>query len=258
MCCQAKIGVERMYVPLQVATGTEVNQELRVYNSSAEDVEVIIAVRDCIRDLSGKYLLNDPGTVENSLNPFLEITPNILTIPAKSSRSINLNVNIPPNITGPHWSVVVIRSNEMIKIESEANKDSVMPRVQARMATGLGVLVAQTDPADTVNSGEIKQMTVNKNDQNNNYTVGMLYKNTGTTYQFGKGYFEIINEQGITVQKINLEKFFVFPQGQRYISRKITKDLTNGKYMILGVVDTGAPDLFAGQQFLVVKEEKGK
>ena len=125
------------------------------------------------------------------------------------------------------------------------------------MTTGIGVLVTQSDPTNMISEGKITRITASKSShkETTGYSLNMLYKNTGTTYQFGTGWFEITDQTGNKIANINVDRFFVLPEGQVLLSAFLPEKLSPGKYLVLGVVDTGSKDLIAGQQLLVVKEE---
>jgi len=252
----AKIGVDSMYLSFNISSGTSAEYNFRVYNSSDKEEKIIIRFKDCIRDLNGRTLLNDPETLENSIIPYLEIVPRSFTIPANSSQAVNIKVKIPKEVSGPHWGVVVIQTANTLKVNSESASDN-SKRLEAEMSTGLGILLTQSDPDKMESKGEVRQITSIKSTEGDKagYKLSILYKNTGTIYQFGTGWFELTNQQGEKVGRVNIDRFFVLPGGDIILSAFFPKELSAGKYLVLGVVDTGSQDLIAGQQLLLVKED---
>ena len=126
-------------------------------NDSRLDIKIYLKDKSFIDGMETEAL---PGTFKHSCSDWIFFTPTTLSLDAKETKSIRINMDVPDSAVGTYWSTLYIEESSPPKprvVEFKGNKINL--NVNMRM----GVLITETVPGTTVKDGRIESISITYN-----------------------------------------------------------------------------------------------
>jgi len=248
----AAFVVTPMEFHLSVAGGESETYTFYVRNRSEETIALKVYTGDFWIEPDGKEAFLDPGEVERSCAPWVEVTPEEFELAPDQSQAVRFKLAVPPEKKGTYWTMIFIEQTSKPSIrraEKGEQKFSILSFQR------VGVRVFQETPQSEMGEGIIKQLGVEWDIEAESLRVDLEFENKGEMLLKCKGSVEVKDEKGEKVNDIDLKEFNSYPNSTRIISSFLKEKLEPGGYSALAIIDYGAEHLVAGEVLFEIKGE---
>jgi hypothetical protein len=176
-----------------------------------------------------------------SLSKYIIVTPTLLEINPRESKTISVTVDIPPgdSMSVSMWTIMEI--DQVIDREKldlpNLSKNAVGMGV--KNSFGFGINVFQNPPNVTISNVEIVGLKHIKKTEIKPNQIFMQVKNNGSGIAYSLYYLELTNLITGKLTKLKVKQFAVFPGYKKEITTELPGDLEKGAYSIMAVLDFG-------------------
>lgn len=249
MVSSQAIQVTPVIFDAEVPGGSEQSTSFTVVNDEAEPVSIEIALCDWRRDVQGNNrFCEDAGDVARSATPWVSVTPQQFDLAAEERRDVQLRLDVPetgPNgdpLEGTYWSAAMIAASPKTDDDEDGGT-----RIVVKRRFGLKVIL------DLRGTGTERGQVSNLRQHGlNPLWLQLEFQNRGTlNLRDISGRVEIRNDQGETIEQIDIQSFPILPGATRRLrvqsERPEGDRLPPGRYVALAILDYGAPNPVGAQ-----------
>ncbi|RYZ93455.1 MAG: hypothetical protein EOP47_29500 [Sphingobacteriaceae bacterium] len=220
----------------------ELSQQIILSNPSDNPVIFTSSFKDWKRDSIGEKHYFAPNTMPLSNASWVEVTPNVVTIPAKSSVNITIGMHVPsvlPNKNAVTNSMLFL--TQINEQQAKLKTGGANPKIGVSVKLEFGIHVYFT-PQGTVNKNLDFVAVDYKGQQtiNNKKTrrIAVKIKNTGNVVTDGFLRFDITNQVTGDEVKIDPKAISMMPGDEQIIYTDLPVTL-KGKYVLVALLDGG-------------------
>lgn len=232
------VSPSRLYY--KVGIGDYQNQVIRVTNNSDKTESFTITFGDFEAPGSeGKSELLPSGSSKHGCSQWMSADPSYFTLEPGKTQEARILLQVPntPEANAVKWATA------MIKLAKEKEKPGA-----EQDGHGMGIMqtfqfvvhVFQTPPTITYKKAEITNFQEISAQGDAVRQLSLFVKNVGEAILDCAAYVDITSLNTGEEQRIKPFAFTVLPGGARDVKFTLPKDLKQGKYSLLGVVDYGS------------------
>lgn len=227
------LGVYPTTIDFKLAGGQSEAQAINLSNGSPNKVQFRVYLNDWIRDSTGGHIYYEPASIDRSCAKWLTIDKNFIELQPGESTQLTLQMLVPqdPEASGQmKWSMLFIET-----VEENVTKNDKNAQATVKNLIRVGVHIYQTPPG--LSEKSIKVLDLKPNPEIAN-TYDLVCQNTGELMIECKAYLELRNATGEQT-KLDFIEFPMFPGQKRYVTFELPKNMPDGKYSAMGVLDAG-------------------
>lgn len=227
------LGVYPTTIDFKLAGGQSEAQAINLSNGSPNKVQFRVYLNDWIRDSTGGHIYYEPATIDRSCAKWLTIDKNFIELQPGESTQLTLQMLVPqdPAASGQmKWAMLFIET-----VEENVTKNDKNAQATVKNLIRVGVHIYQTPPG--LSEKSIKVLDLKPNPEIAN-TYDLVCQNTGEMMIECKAYLELRNAAGEQT-KLDFIEFPMFPGQKRYVTFELPKNMPDGKYSAMGVLDAG-------------------
>lgn len=226
-------GVYPTTVDFRLAAGQSEAQTINISNNTEANVQLRAYLNDWIRDTTGGHLYYEPATIERSCAKWLNIDKNFIELKPGETTQLTVQMQIPA--TGKDagemkWAMLFIET-----IEENVSKATQNAQATVKNLVRVGVHIYQTPPTATEKAIKVLDIKAHPGIAN---TYDLLCQNVGDVMIECKAHLELANEKGEQT-KLDYVEFPMFPGQKRYVTFELPKNMADGKYNAIGILDAG-------------------
>ena len=233
------ISPSRLYY--KTAIGEYKTQEINITNSSKNKQAFVISFSDFEpAGIEGKSKFMKAGESENSCSQWLSATPSFFELEPGATQKVQVLLQVPatPEANKVKWAAMQIK---LAKEKQGADGGD-------KSAIGLGITetfqfvvhVFQSPPTVVDKSAELVSFREMTTATDSTRILLLKVKNNGESILDCASYLEYTHLQSGKDDRQKPFAFTLLPGASREIKFAIPKELTKGKYSVLGVVDFGS------------------
>lgn len=217
--------------------GVAFNGLIRIQNSDTNPTTVRVYTADYRTGTNGASLFADPGVLPRSNGKWYALSADSMEIPAKSTREIAYRGMVPDeaNLQGSYWSLVFVEEQSPIppiSTNSLLKLPSASIRTVVRFAT---IVLNEIGEAEPINLKVIERKVV---EEASRRSLSLLIENRGRSMTVPVPSLEVLDDQGSTVRKVDLNPSRIFPGSFVRLSFDLS-EVPDGRYTGIVVLDTG-------------------
>jgi P pilus assembly chaperone PapD len=236
---KAQLEVNRLELQLRPTIARPITTTILVRNRDASATTAQIHIEDWDRLANGTNRFLPAGTVAGSCGPRLQAFPTTLSLAPGDSQAVRLTWT--PDSSGVPaaecWAIVFIEQPP-----PPPRRGGSALAVQVR--TGVKVYVT---PPNLARSASIEQLALAPGaDSGGRRKVSLRVRNEGAVHFEAKASLEIRRPDDTMVDSLGLPDLYALPGAAAEQEDRLPA-LPPGRYVLLLLVDYGAPDLLAGQ-----------
>lgn len=227
------LGVYPTTLDFNLGGGQSEAQVINISNNSGEKVQFRIYLNDWTRDSSGGHIYYEPASTEHSCAEWVNIDKNFVELQPGESTQLTIQMMLPaiPEATEKmSWAMLFIET-----IEENVSRNDQNAQATVRNLLRVGVHIYETPPGLTEKAIAVLDLKPNKEIE---YAYDLICKNKGQIMIEGKAYLELASESGEQT-KLDYIEFPMFPGQVRNVTFELPKNLPDGQYNVLGVLDAG-------------------
>lgn len=227
------LGVFPVSVYYKLAAGQSEAQVVNISNGSTEKVQFRLYLNDWIRDSIGGHEYFEPATQPRSCARWVTLDKNFVELQPGETTQLTLKLEVPSegdNLDQMKWAMLFIET-----IEENTSETNAEAQATVKNLLRVGVHIYQTPPEASDKSIAVLDLIPNK-DIPNAYDI--VCHNTGNSMIECKAHIELNDANGEKT-KLDPMEFPMFPEQKRYVTFELPKNMPNGTYSALGVLDAG-------------------
>lgn len=221
---RAQLLMEQSRVHVTVTPGETVVDAMYIHNTGQHDADIRVYWQDFeyLPPYDGKKQFTQPGTSAYSLGDWISYSPQVLTIPAQGKREIRYTLKVPPDAQGGYYGVLFFEQ----ALTAAAQNTGV------NIITRLGSLF-YVETVDSDKSARVDNIRIQDEFLKGDFT------NAGNVYQFPKGVYYLVDEDGVAVDRGTMETLYVMPGATAEFMVVINQQLAVGDYTMVVTFDQG-------------------
>lgn len=226
------LGVYPTTLDFKLSPGQSEAQVINLSNGSPDKVQFRIYLNDWIRDSLGGHVYYEPASIERSCARWLSIDKNFIELQPGESTQLTVQMLVPQEDKANEmkWSMLFIET-----VEENVKRNDENAQATVKNLIRVGVHVYQTPPGVTEKSIRVLDLKANPEIAN---AYDLVCQNTGDIMIECKAYLELADAAGEQT-KLDFIEFPMFPGQKRYVTFELPKNMPDGKYSALGVLDAG-------------------
>ena len=227
------LGVYPTTMDYRLAAGQSEAKVINLSNGSANKVQLRVYLNDWIRDTTGGHIYYEPATTERSAAKWLNIDKNFIELQPGESTQLTVQMQVPQadaNVNQMKWAMLFIET-----IEENVSKSDQNAQATVKNLIRVGVHVYQTPPGATEKAVKVLDLKANPLMPN---TYDLVCQNTGDVMIECKAHLELATANGEQT-KLDFIEFPMFPGQKRYVTFELPKNMPDGKYNAIGILDAG-------------------
>ena len=242
----------RLAHDLETTAGQTVSGQVIVDNETDRPQQARVYLRDYLFFADGTNAYDPPGTTDRSNAPWVQFSPENLTIPAGASATVSYSIAIPDSATaGSWWSMLMVESVDPNSAESTVGEESEQEQALGfRQVTRYGVQLAAH-----VRQGGLRDVAFERiqlvADEDGHTWFHADVINTGTLMLHPEVYMRVFAADGSEYGPMEGVQYRLYP-GTSVQQRIDLSDLQPGTYQALLIVDDGDEAVFGGQYELTL------
>ena len=241
---------------LQLSPGDTSSRTFAITNTSDDPVSLTVKLLDFSFDENGGIFELDPGSLgQESLCPYVQYSPEQLSLQPGETSEVRYTVSLPLGATGPHWAVLVVAPEKAAEVQQQTEGIAFRVRLHSQyFFTIIQNPLDSSPPTGQVSGMDVQGATAE--DGTREVTVAVTFQNLGESVLFSSVRYQIRDPQGDTVAQFEEpNQLTVLPAMSRIFEHTFAGlEIPPGQYLILGIVDFGADYLSAGQYLATVNE----
>lgn len=227
------LGVYPTTLDFRLSGGQSEAQVINLSNGSASKVQFRIYLNDWVRDSTGGHIYFEPASLGRSCAKWMTIDKNFVELQPGESTQLTAQMLVPstPEATAEmKWAMLFIET-----VEENVSRNDKNAQATVKNLIRVGVHVYQTPP--NVTEKGIKVLDLKPNPEIAN-AYDLVCKNTGDVMIECKAHLELAAANGEQT-KLDFIEFPMFPEQVRLVTFELPKNLPEGKYSALGILDAG-------------------
>lgn len=227
------LGVYPTTLDFKLAAGQSEAQVINLSNGSGQKVQFRLYLNDWVRDSVGGHIYYEPATIDRSCAQWLNVDKNFVELQPGESTQVTVQMTVPQDpkaAKGMKWAMLFIET-----IEENVSRNDKNAQATVKNLIRVGVHIYETPPGATEKSIRVLDLKAHPDIPN---TYDLVCENTGEIMIECKAYLELADEKGEQT-KLDYVEFPMFPGQKRYVTFELPKNLPDGKYSALGVLDAG-------------------
>ncbi|MEZ4648579.1 MAG: hypothetical protein R3E97_07280 [Candidatus Eisenbacteria bacterium] len=247
----ASFVVSPMEHHLPIAAGSRESAVLSLRNSGDRPLSLRLYLSDSVFDFDGGEQDIPLGRLDRSCAPWVHLDSDLLDLAPGEMRQIDLDVTPAEDAEGSYWTKLYI---EEVSVPQPMVEEHQGRRYEVFMRQRMGVRIFVDIDGTEVRDLIVTNVNVEQREDGNSEVV-LIAENTGNSFLHCNGWFELRTSRGERVDTFRPKadgRFLVFPGGARMVTAPVPRNLDDGTYTVLAVVDYGGESLVAGEQVLTV------
>ncbi len=226
------LGVYPTTLDFKLSQGQGEAQVINLSNGSNEKVQFRVYLNDWIRDSLGGHAYYSPDSISRSCAGWLTLDKTFIELQPGESTQLTVRMQVPATLDTPEmkWAMLFIET-----IEENTAKNDKNAQASVRNLLRIGVHVYETPPNVTEKGISVLDIKANPDIPN---AYDLVCKNTGQVMIECKASMSLNAADGEET-KLDYIEFPMFPGQIRYVTFELPKNLPNGEYNALGVLDAG-------------------
>ena len=229
----ADIGITPPRQTLTAAPGQSVTTTVTVLTTAATEQRVATEISDWTLGVSGELTYLPAASLPISAAPWLAIESDEFLLTPGGSRSLRIEVTVPPDAKGTHHAMVFFT---VVPQATDA------PGVGVTTTTRIGLTVYVTVTGTERPGSELVDLY-----QPDPTTLAAVVVNTGNTVMRLGGAIELRDEAGDVVHRLPVPDVPVLRESEREIRFDLPDDLEPGFYVVLALIEDDRGGLLAGE-----------
>ncbi|MCC8407849.1 hypothetical protein LJ707_02840 [Mucilaginibacter sp. UR6-1] len=222
--------------------GQELTEQVTLNNSGSVPVIFRSSIMDWRRDSVGEKYYSPANTLSSSNASWLEVKPNVVTVPANGVAVITVTMHVPAKL--PQTSTVTNSMLFFTQINEQLAKSTIKgnsPRIGVSVKLEFGVHVYFTPPG-----ASSKELDIVAFDDRGNVAVktkqvrrfAIRIKSTGNVVTDGNLRFDVTNQVTGDEVKVEPRAISLLPGSEQLVYLDLPVTL-NGKYILVALLDSG-------------------
>ena len=242
--------INRPVVQETVARGQAVTGTIEVENQGDEPVQLEIYLQDWeyLEGGSGEKRFSSPGSSPWSAANWISYYPTRLELTGRGKGAVEYTVRVPMDGSGGRYAVLFFESAVG---QSPPDEQGVVVQYTGRLGSLFEIEVDGT----VQRTGELRQVTIGRPDDDRPLALGYSFVNTGNVALRPKAYFNIVDRTGRYFGRGELNPLYTFPGRSGSAATEWTGRLPLGDYTLLLTVDIGADEVLVAEEPLRVTRE---
>ncbi|MBI2104264.1 MAG: hypothetical protein HYT90_01610 [Candidatus Omnitrophica bacterium] len=242
--------INRPVVQETVARGQAVTGAIEVENQGDEPVQLEVYLQDWeyLEGGNGEKQFSSPGSSPWSASSWISYYPSRLELPGRGKGTVEYTVRVPMDASGGRYAVLFFESAVGA---SPPDEQGVVVQYTGRLGSLFEIEVAGT----VERTGELREVTVGRPDDDRPLALGYSFVNTGNVVLRPKAYFNIVDRTGRYFGRGEFNPLYTFPGRSGSTATEWTGRLPVGDYTLLVTVDLGADDVLVAEEPLRVARE---
>lgn len=242
----------RLAHDLEVAPGQQVSGEVLVDNETDQPQQARVYLRDYLFFADGTNAYDPPGSTERSNAPWVQFSPENLTIPPGASAAVSYTISLPDSISaGSWWSMLMVESVDPNSAESTVGEETEEEReLGFRQVTRYGVQLASHIQEDGQRDVTFDRIQLVADEEGHTWFHSDVI-NTGTLMMHPEVYMRVFAADGSEFGPFEGVQYRLYP-GTSVQQRIDLSGLEPGTYQALLIVDDGDDAVFGGQYELTL------
>lgn len=227
------LGVYPTTLDFRLAGGQSEAQVINLSNGSPNKVQFRLYLNDWIRDSTGGHIYYEPASTSRSCARWVTIERNFIELQPGESTQLTVQMLVPPTPEATEamkWSMLFIET-----VEENVSRNDKAAQATVKNLIRVGVHIYQTPPNATEKSIKVLDLKPNPEIAN---AYDLYCKNTGEVMIECKAHLELAAANGEQT-KLDFIEFPMFPDQVRVVTFELPKNLAEGKYSALGILDAG-------------------
>lgn len=251
LLAQVSWSVIPMGFNLKIAPNDTMSYTFKIRNTGKENVALKIYIKDIRHNVDGSRKEMESGILSRGMAEWINIAPKRTEVASGATNIVRFSIKVPENVQpGDYWSNIYVESlekpNLLSRTEDGTSSFSIFTNI--RYAIKLKARIS----GNAAIKGEISKVEIINDTSKDVITIKSTFRNSGDLILNCTGYVDIRNDMGETIEKINIRKHKVYPNGIMIINTKMIKTLAAGEYFALAVIDYGGDYLVAGEAFFEI------
>lgn len=227
------LGVYPTTLDFRLASGQSEAQVINLSNGSGNKVQFRIYLNDWVRDSTGGHIYYEPASIPRSCARWLSIDKNFIELQPGESTQLTVQMLVPSTPDASEemkWSMLFIET-----VEENVSRNDKNAQATVKNLIRVGVHIYQTPPNAMEKSIKVLDLKPNREIAN---AYDLYCKNTGEVMIECKAHLELAAANGEQT-KLDFIEFPMFPDQVRLVTFELPKNLPEGKYNVLGILDAG-------------------
>ncbi|MCP2521019.1 hypothetical protein NLD30_11330, partial [SCandidatus Aminicenantes bacterium Aminicenantia_JdfR_composite] len=234
-----------------VSPGKLYTDAIRVRNMANAKVYVKVYPSDFTINEEGSLMFYDPGTIKNSVSPFIRINPTFFKLEPDEEKWVRFTVRMPKNFNGELHGMIFFQTVPSGYEKARGH--------QVFLSTRLGAVVYASTKGKIEKKVEILDFYLKENLKKESIEYSILLKNKGNVHIRPKGNLIILNSEREKVFKAKINEYAspVLREQIRIFRGEIGKDLPPDNYRLIAEIDYGGKEnLEAEKSINILKDVK--
>ena len=232
-----------------VSPGKLYTDAIRVRNMAKARVYVKVYPSDFTINEEGTLSFYDPGTIENSVSPFIRINPTFFKLEPNQEKWVRFTVRMPENIKGELHGMIFFQTvpGGMEKAKGH----------QVFLSTRLGAVVYASTKGKIEKLAEISNFYLKENSRKGTIEYSIILENKGNVHIRPKGDLEIFNSKREKVFKGKMNEYGspILRNKIRVFKGEIGKNFLSDKYKVIAEVDYGGKEELVAEKSINILED---
>jgi len=217
----AQVFLEEGKVQLDVAPGENIAGKLTLHNTSDQDVDMKVYWEDFVYKppFDGSKEFSPKGTSDYSIADWVNVSTQSLIFGPYAKRTVSYSVNVPEDMDKGHYGVLFFEKEGM----------QVDGKTGLNVVTRVGCLFF-IEPKNKVVKADIKNIQLSEQGLTSRFT------NQGNVVLIPSGTFYVINEEGMALDRGEMDKIYLPPDQIADYALAFNRDLDPGVYTLVMTV----------------------
>ncbi|MBP9854054.1 MAG: hypothetical protein KBD53_04210 [Candidatus Omnitrophica bacterium] len=207
---------------LTVTPGETVVDSMALHNVGSTTANVKIYWQDFtyLPPFTGKKDFSQPGTSPYSMASWITFSPQIVTLPPQSKRDIDFTIKVPEDAKGGHYGVLFFEQGGAVGTKNTG------VNIVTRLGSLFFVETVNRDKTSTIDNIKIEEQAVKG-----------TFTNKGDVFLFPRGIFYLTDQEGIAIERGEIEKIYLTPGNTADFTIKVNDQLAVGNYTMVLTFD---------------------
>lgn len=214
------IGVSTLSIWVTVPAGETITGTLSFTNFQDEKMDLVIIPCDWKRLEGGEKLFLEPNSLDNSLAPYIKVTPEESSLGSGETRDFKYKISMPDKAEGTLWGAILAVPRHKITdldVSGKVEKDKATIKDMNELAKhGFSVKIWAIEPSSAIPTGEINSLQFVRTGVNkSSHRFKIDFVNTGNVPLRPQGKLKILDAKSQKIAEYEMDKFGILPESTR-------------------------------------------